>query len=146
MIETWSVRGDAKNFMSRYAPRSLNGQFWSHDLSCWRMIVVDERDVGTVWLEKQALGDLVADLGILIGVDEYRGRGVGREALRLIQEESTEWHLTTIRLRVRESNVRAIRCYEAAGYSVTDASEKSLVDGHKIRVLEMTKTLTEPNQ
>jgi RimJ/RimL family protein N-acetyltransferase len=147
MIEAWSVRGDAKSFMSRFGPRSLKGQFWSHDLTYWRMIVADERDVGTVWLERQAVGDVMADLGIFLGDPGYRGRGVGREALRLIQEEiGAEWHLATIRLRVRESNVRAIRCYEAAGYRKTGASDKCLPDGQQILAIEMKKSLTEPNR
>ena len=144
-LEKWKKHGDIERFMSRYSPRSFTGTSWNSDITVWLVISVADRDVGTVWLEKNAVTDTVADLGIFLGVAEQRGQGIGREAIRQIAEKiSPRWGLSSIRLRVRHDNERAIRCYEAAGFSVSTIMEKKSATGDVICAIEMTKKFKAP--
>jgi diamine N-acetyltransferase len=61
--------------------------------------------------------DRCAELGILIGDGDYRGRGYGTDAMvTLCSFGFCEMNLHRIYLRVYEYNPRAIRCYEKAGF------------------------------
>lgn len=104
----------------------------------WYYIVLDGRNIGSVWLEADE-NPHCAWLGIFIGENGCRGRGIGREVIgRLIVQEAKKRQLTKLYLHVREENLRAIRCYKAAGFQETDRYEK---DG--IRAITMMKTITE---
>lgn len=73
--------------------------------------------IGSCGLHGTALPHRSAELGILIGEAAGRGRGLGAEALRLLLGYGFETlGLHRIELRVYESNPRAIRCYERAGF------------------------------
>lgn len=61
--------------------------------------------------------DRGATVGIVIGGAENRGRGVGREALRLLCDYAfLQLGLERVELQVYAGNHRAIRCYEQAGF------------------------------
>ncbi|WP_413173375.1 GNAT family N-acetyltransferase [Anabaena azotica] len=58
-----------------------------------------------------------ADLGIYIGDSEYRGQGFGKEVIKLILNYGFMGiNLHKICLKVLESNVNAIRCYQSIGF------------------------------
>lgn len=70
-------------------------------------------------------------LGIVIGSDEMRGRGVGTEALGLLQNYAFGvLGLERLELEVYTGNARAIRCYEKAGF-VHEGTRRhaAMVDG-----------------
>lgn len=70
-------------------------------------------------------------LGIVIGSDEKRGRGVGTEALGLLQEYAFGvLGLERLELEVYVKNGRAVRCYEKAGF-VHEGTRRhaAIVDG-----------------
>jgi RimJ/RimL family protein N-acetyltransferase len=58
-----------------------------------------------------------AELGIFIGNKTYWDKGVGTEAIKLMLEHGfNNLNLHRIWLRVHATNLRAIRCYEKAGF------------------------------
>jgi len=58
-----------------------------------------------------------AEFGIIIGDKSYRNRGIGTDAVRLlVQHGFNTLNLNRIFLHVFETNPRAIRAYEKAGF------------------------------
>lgn len=59
----------------------------------------------------------VAEIGIVIGSEENRGRGIGTEALKILQSFVFEsLNLNRLEIKVRDFNARAIRCYLKSGF------------------------------
>jgi len=95
----------------------------------WHAILLGGLTIGTLWIEREHEDEDVADLGILIGVPANRGRGIGKKAIHLAEQDAIEaWSLRKLRLRVRSSNIRAIRCYKQCGYVESGRSMKSMAD------------------
>lgn len=85
----------------------------------WYYIKVDGNFIGSVWLEKQS-HELFAVLGIFIAKEEYRGKGIGKQAIKaIISAHAKDMKVDEIRLNVREKNARAIRCYTDCGFVET---------------------------
>ena len=58
-----------------------------------------------------------AFMGIFIGEEEYRGKGYGAEAIRLILEYGYKTlNLNNIMLSVHEDNIAGIECYKKIGF------------------------------
>ena len=80
-----------------------------------------------------------ADLQIRIGYERSRGRGLGREAVRLLVDFAfRDLNLHRVSLQVFRTNARAIRAYEQAGF-VREGTlrEAAHVDGRYVDVLVM---------
>jgi RimJ/RimL family protein N-acetyltransferase len=89
--------------------------------------LADDRLIGFIGLDGiwWAHGD--AFVGIGIGDPEYRGKGYGTDALRVILRYAfTELNLHRVSLDVFEYNSRAIRCYEKAGFVVEGRARQFL--------------------
>ncbi|MDB6077014.1 MAG: GCN5-related N-acetyltransferase, partial [Akkermansiaceae bacterium] len=107
----------------------------------WWVIVAEGEDVGAVWMERSNEADITVDLGIFIALPEWRGRGLGRIAVRLAEQQVVEqWGIGYSRLRVRQANARAIACYRALGYRTVATGEK-VTGGGRVEVLEMVHDL-----
>jgi diamine N-acetyltransferase len=81
-----------------------------------------------------------AEFGIMIGEKSYWDRGYGTEAVRLLAQHGfNTLHLNRIFLHVFESNPRAIRAYEKAGF-IHEVRERQaeFKDGKYIDVLVMS--------
>lgn len=73
--------------------------------------------VGNTGLHRIEAVNLTAEFGIFIGEKEYWSQGFGREATRLMLYHGfNDLNLNRIYLHVFETNLRAIRAYEAAGF------------------------------
>lgn len=60
-----------------------------------------------------------AEIGLTIGEKEYRGKGFGTEAVRLLLRHAFEnLDAQSVHLNVLQTNAAAIRCYEKAGMSI----------------------------
>ena len=142
-IETcrqWAMAIRFQQYQSRYAPRSFcaeHGAF-SAELYCWYIIVVDGEDVGTVWLEKETLGDEVVVLGIMLGREDRMGRGIGSQAVcRAIRHARDRLNFRSVELHVRAENARAIACYRRCGFVKVGKGVKSGQDGTQVPFLTM---------
>lgn len=96
--------------------------YWREKLSRsnarYYVILVDERVIGRVGLKKK--GNTV-EFSILIGDPALYSKGLGTEVTRyFISEALREPDVSSIYLGVRADNLRAIRCYEKAGFQVTN--------------------------
>jgi diamine N-acetyltransferase len=61
---------------------------------------------------------------ILIGEDEFRGRGIGKEAMRwLIDYAWNTLELTELTLEVKKENLPAVKLYKSLNFSVHSESE-----------------------
>ena len=76
--------------------------------------------VGLLWIE---VDDAKRDAFIYdVMLDEaYRGRGLGREALRLAEAEASRRGCRTLSLHVFAHNARAWALYEKSGFALVDA-------------------------
>ena len=143
-IDEWLSGRDLLDFMSGWTPRTVREGSWLRTLCRWDFILVDGLKIGTIWLERSAIGAPVADLGILIAEPKYRGRGIGTEVIGKVERSAKEvWGTNLIRLRVRASNAKAIACYGRLGYVHTKTSTKK--DGaNEVVVLHMEHDLDGP--
>jgi ribosomal protein S18 acetylase RimI-like enzyme len=106
------------------------------------MIVAEGREIGSIWMERRSNSETTCDLGILIFDPISRGRGFGAEAIRLAEQDaSAGWGVDLVRLRVRDSNQRAISCYRRCGYRISTVTLKE-IDGNRIRILHMEHRLS----
>lgn len=83
------------------------------------VIVTLENDkmIGTVALESIDNINRTATLGIFIGDKEYRSKGYGTEAIKLILDFGFNYmNLNSIKLDLMEFNERALKCYEKCGF------------------------------
>lgn len=77
----------------------------------------DNKMIGTVCLEEFNDIDRTATLGIFIGDKNYRSKGYGTEAIRLILEYGFKYlNLQNIKLDLMEFNERALKCYQKCGF------------------------------
>ena len=109
-LERWAIDGRSADYMARTEPM--------RPPLLWQVIVVEGREVGTIWIEPCDEPDY-ATLGVLIGQSGLRGQGIGRAAIRAaIDQLAAEHCLLAIRLNARANNVRAIRCYLRCGFQL----------------------------
>ena len=104
--------------MSRILPHK-SGQYLNSQkaLLAWYVIQVDHKDVRTVWLEKAAIDDEIATLGILIGKNNLLGQGIGEQAINnTIEKSRDEISFSSVHANMRMLNIRAIHCYKKCGF------------------------------
>lgn len=80
-------------------------------------LLVGGRVVGRIGLAASRPGGDVVEYSILIGPRDLCGRGLGTEITReMVTLTFADPKVQIVRLFVRKSNIRAIRCYEKAGF------------------------------
>ncbi len=73
--------------------------------------------IGGIDLRGIAWTDRIAEIGIVIGVKEYWGKGYGTDAMRVLMRLAFDtMNLHRLWLRVFDFNPRAIRSYEKCGF------------------------------
>lgn len=117
-LQKWAEEIGAKRYMSRILPHKTKQYFNSQQsLLAWYVIQVDHKDIGTAWLEKAVIDDEIAVLGILIGKNNLLGQGIGEQAINFaIEKSGDEINFRSVYANVRESNIRAMRCYKKCGF------------------------------
>jgi RimJ/RimL family protein N-acetyltransferase len=74
--------------------------------------------IGQIDLVRIDWKNRVAEMAIVVGAAENRGRGIGSEAIRLLQEFFfNELNLNRLQLHAYDYNEPAIRCYRKCGFS-----------------------------
>ncbi len=122
---------DIKKYQSRIYPDE------NADANLWYYIKYDDLYIGSVWLEKSRENDF-AVLGIFIADDNYRNKGIGSEAIEMILKKLSLLGTSKALLRVRESNIRAVKCYQKAGF----VEVKRYAKDNGVRAIEMICRLT----
>jgi RimJ/RimL family protein N-acetyltransferase len=81
-----------------------------------------------------------AEVGIFIGEKLLWSQGYGAEAMRLLLRHGFEtYNLNRIYLRVYETNPRAVRSYEKAGFTLEGRERQGMYkDGKYLDVLQMS--------
>lgn len=104
-------------------------------------IVETENDklIGTVGLHEINNVKRKATLGIFIGDKEYRSKGYGTEAIRLILDYGFNYlNLNNIKLDLMEFNERALACYKKCGFKEYGRRRKcNFVNGKYYDTIEM---------
>ena len=131
-LERWALDTRASHYMARTQP--------SRKALLWQVIVVDGRDIGTIWVES-CDHPAHASLGVLLGDTALMGQGIGRRAIQLALDQLAADHcLLAVTLNVRSTNMRAVKCYLACGFRVCDRFVRtSATDSYE--VLRMIKDL-----
>src|SRR5512136_592856 len=127
-LEVWRQTIAADQYMEKLTPTAfelagLSG--WGTDY-VWYVISVEGFDVGCVWIESKKNQRNIGILGIIIGSPGFHGRGIGRVAIRkAVALGRPVLGYDIVRLHVRQSNGRAIACYNACGFVVTGEGAKA---------------------
>ncbi|MGL4238868.1 GNAT family N-acetyltransferase [Tabrizicola sp.] len=107
--------GDTPREMARADAEHWLQQLEAHP--CAWVIETEEGVVGGVSLNNINETDRRARLAIGLFNERHLGRGIGREAIKLVlQHAFGPLGLHRVDLRVLAYNLRAIRCYEACGF------------------------------
>ena len=95
--------------------------------------------IGTIGLNKVNHFKRTATLGIFIGDKDYRNKGYGTEAIKLILDYGFNYlNLNNINLDLLEVNERAFACYKKCGFKEYGRRRKCrFVDGKYYDLIEM---------
>lgn len=108
----------------------------------WYVILHEGSEVGTVWLEKLPGAGGTVKLGILLGDEQYFGRGIGRRAVKLaIEKAGAVLDFRRVLLYVRRNNTRAVRCYRHCGFEIVREFSKATDSGQTVPAYEMVREL-----
>lgn len=78
-----------------------------------------------------------AELGIMIGARQYRGKGYGTDAVTtLLGYIFKQTHLKKIRLKTLVDNPRAQQCFSKCGFA---ASGEKTIEGHHFLLMEIDR-------
>ena len=117
---------DTHEFLSRMMQSSHNAyNFVIADLETGAYI--GQLDMFRVdWRQRQG------ELGMVIGSEEMRGKGYGREALGLMQRFAFETlGMERLELEVHMDNAAALACYRSAGFTLEGVKRHAFFsDGH----------------
>lgn len=99
----------------------------------------DNKMIGTVSLEGINHINRCATLGIFIGDEDFRNKGYGTEAIKLILEYGFKYlNLKNIKLDLMEFNERALKCYKKCGFKEYGRRRKcKFIDGEYYDTIEM---------
>ena len=74
------------------------------------------------------IGDVTfsqADLPIVIGVPEYRGRGVGRQVILALMDRGRQLGFPTLGVReIYDFNTASIRCFTSCGFTPVEQTDR----------------------
>lgn len=108
----------------------------------------DNVAIGTVGLTDIDMRNLKAELSIILGEKEYRGKGFGEEALRLILDFAFEnLALNKIILKVFKYNESALKLYNKVGFKLDGILRQDIYKNNQFNdVIEMSLLKEEWNK
>lgn len=103
--------GNTENFINAMMEGKMKGFIIAHKDT--------EEYIGQLDLIEIDWVNRVGTIGVVIGTKENLGKGLGTEAIRLLQRfVFNKLNLNKLELDVRAFNKRAIRCYEKSGFKI----------------------------
>ena len=116
-FETTDYIGRSGSIMTKEAEKEFLETHIKDEATFVIVTLEENKMIGTVSLEQINHINRCATLGIFIGDKEYRSKGYGTEAIRLILEYGFYYmNLNNIKLDLVEFNERALRCYRKCGF------------------------------
>lgn len=108
----------------------------------------DNKLIGTVGIEYIDHVKRTGTLGIFIGEKDYREKGYGTEAIRLILDYGFNYlNLNNIKLDLMEFNEKALKCYKKCGFKEYGRRRKcNFVNGKYYDTIEMDILAEEFNE
>lgn len=116
-FETTDYLGRSGTLTTREGERNYLESNSSPEATFVIVTIKENKMIGTVSLEKINSINRTATLGIFIGDKDYRNKGYGTEAIKLILDYGFNYlNLNNIKLDLMEFNERALKCYEKCGF------------------------------
>lgn len=99
-----------------------------------------EEYIGQIDLFRLDWKNRSAELGIVIGIKEYLGKGYGTEAIKTLQDfVFNRLNLNRLQLEVHDFNERAYRCYLKCGFKEEGRlREKNFINGRYSDTITMS--------
>jgi len=130
---------DLSYFMSRTRP--YNYAIKTQTTLFWKYITMQSILVGALWIEKEDEYAPIATLGIFIADENNYSKGIGSSAIVIAMLQANEkMKFTQVKLDVRASNKRAIRCYEKCGFKETGNFTKEYL-GENVECIVMQRNV-----
>ena len=104
------------------------------------IVTLDEdKPIGVISLEGIKHVHQIAEAGIAIGEEEYRSKGYGTEAMKLLLDFAFNYlNLHNVDLKVVDTNERAIKCYKKCGFKEYGRrSESEYINGKRYGTVYM---------
>ena len=122
-------------------PENMLAQYESGVIFPFTAIDGERKVVGHIMLRYPNLSKTVIRLGFVIVDDNLRGKGYGKQMLRLaIQKAKNEFGAKKITLGVFDNNPSAFHCYESVGFKVI-GTDSYQIDGEEWTGKEMEITI-----
>ncbi|MEW6662034.1 MAG: GNAT family N-acetyltransferase [Bacillota bacterium] len=141
--QDWEQREDLYRYMNHTKPMSWDEQrnYPADNCLLW-MIEINGQPVGAVWLEEIDKQHSRAKLGILLEAGS-REKGLGTEVvLRVCNYALYQVKLGLVYLFVRETNQRAIRCFQKAGFYIDEVlAPRRFADGSYQHLVKMVRNM-----
>ncbi len=117
-FETTDYIGKSDSVMTVDEERKFLERELNPNARCFVIVTLENDEaIGTVSLEKISGIHRTAALGIFIGNKDYRDKGYGTEAIKLVLDYGFNYlNLNSIRLDLMEFNERALKCYQKCGF------------------------------
>ncbi len=104
--------------------------------------IEENKPIGSIYLRDIDVDKNQAELGIFIGEENNRGKGIGGQAIELIKKYAFDkLKLEKIYLRVLKDNTRAIACYKKNGF--INQQELEFEESSAQNILFMSTTFSE---
>lgn len=116
-FETTDYLGRSGQLISLEGERKYLEENYAAEATFAIVTLDNDKMIGTVSLENINNINRTATLGIFIGDKDYRSKGYGTEAIRLILEYGFKYmNLQNIKLDLMAFNERALKCYQKCGF------------------------------
>lgn len=113
--EKWNELVDFSIYQTHLFPQGFDAENTGKYLLF--IIEVELQPIGAIWLEEINFSAKTAWLGLFIGDPGYWNKGIGSTVIKtVIGDAFSNLGLESVYLNVRETNHRAIRCYEKTGF------------------------------
>lgn len=108
----------------------------------------NDKLIGTVGLESYDPINRFATLGIFIGDKDYRSKGYGTEAIKMVLDYGFNYlNLNNIKLDLMSFNERALKCYKKCGFKEYGRRRKCrFINGKYYDCIEMDILASEFNE
>ena len=122
----WYQEIEGHKLFSNYIPTTFSSfAVTNEQIIVWYIILLDNKEIGTIWFEKKVSHSKEIDLGLYLNDTKLMGKGLGKIIIRKgVDGIRKQVGKIPICLDVRLTNNRAIRCYEALGFRKVFEAEK----------------------